>query len=60
MAEELRARITEAAQFMPLDRLALSTQCGFASAAAGNAIPFEMQEQKLKLVVDVARQVWKD
>ena len=59
-AEELKARIREAAQFMPLERLALSTQCGFASAAAGNAIPYEMQEQKLKLVVDVAREIWND
>jgi 5-methyltetrahydropteroyltriglutamate--homocysteine methyltransferase len=59
-AADLKARIHEAAQFMPLERLALSTQCGFASAAAGNAVSFEVQEQKLRLITDVARQVWKD
>ncbi|MDO8514455.1 MAG: cobalamin-independent methionine synthase II family protein [bacterium] len=58
--KELTERIHEASRYVPLERLALSTQCGFASAAAGNAIPFEIQEQKLKLVTEVARRVWDD
>ena len=57
-AEEVIARIHEAAKYLPLDRLTLSTQCGFASVAKGNNIPFELQERKFKLVTDVARTVW--
>ena len=56
---ELRARIQEASRYVGMERLALSTQCGFASVARGNAIPFELQEQKLRLVAEVAREVWK-
>lgn len=56
--EELRARILEASSYVPLERLALSPQCGFASVARGNAIGFAIQERKLKLVAEVARQVW--
>ena len=56
--EELRARIQEAAKYVPLDRLTLSTQCGFASVAKGNNIPFELQERKLNLVARTAREVW--
>ncbi len=57
-AEELHARIREAARYVPLERLALSTQCGFASVAKGNNIPFELQDRKLALVARVAREVW--
>lgn len=57
-AAELRARITEASRYVPLERLALSTQCGFASVARGNAISFEVQEKKLRLVAQVARETW--
>jgi len=59
-AAELSARIKEASAHIPLDRLALSTQCGFASVAKGNAISFETQENKLQLVANVARQTWGD
>ena len=45
---------------MPLERLALSTQCGFASVAKGNAISFEVQEKKLHQVARVARSTWDD
>ena len=58
--EELRQRIAEAAAFVPLERLALSTQCGFASVAKGNAISFEVQEKKLHQVARVARSTWDD
>jgi 5-methyltetrahydropteroyltriglutamate--homocysteine methyltransferase len=43
---------------MPLDKLALSPQCGFASVAAGNLLSMDDQWRKLELVVDTARKVW--
>jgi len=54
----LRARIDEAAALIGLERLALSTQCGFASDARGNEITPEAQRAKLALVVDLAGEVW--
>jgi 5-methyltetrahydropteroyltriglutamate--homocysteine methyltransferase len=56
--DELKARIDEAAAFVPLERLALSTQCGFGSNAEGNAITYDAQRAKLELVVQVAADVW--
>ncbi len=56
--EELRGRIEEAARYVPLERLALSPQCGFASTIEGNRITPEQQLQKLQLVSRVARAVW--
>jgi 5-methyltetrahydropteroyltriglutamate--homocysteine methyltransferase len=56
--DELHSRIEDAAQHVPLDRLALSTQCGFASDADGNDIGPEAQWAKLELVVDTAEEVW--
>ncbi len=55
---ELRRRIEAATRFVPLDRLALSLQCGFASTEVGNPISTEMQETKLRLVVDLAQETW--
>jgi len=55
---ELRARIDEAAAYVPLERLALSPQCGFASTMEGNRISPDQQHQKLELVGRVARSVW--
>jgi 5-methyltetrahydropteroyltriglutamate--homocysteine methyltransferase len=55
---ELRRRIEEASQYFPLERLALSPQCGFASTIEGNRISFEDQRRKLELVASVAREVW--
>src|SRR5579885_200529 len=57
-ADELRHRIEEAAQYFPLERLALSPQCGFASTMEGNRITPDEQRQKLELVASVAREVW--
>ncbi len=57
-ADELRHRIEEAAQYFPLERLALSPQCGFASTMEGNRITPDEQRQKLELVARVAREVW--
>lgn len=55
---ELIKRIEAAAKFVPLENLALSPQCGFASVLEGNEITEAEQWAKLKLVVDVARAVW--
>ena len=55
---ELKRRIDEAARFIPLEQLALSPQCGFASGERGNKLTAAEQFAKLALVVDVAREVW--
>jgi len=56
--EDLVRRIHEAARFIPLDQLALSPQCGFASTMEGNLLTEDQQWDKLALVVDTAREVW--
>jgi 5-methyltetrahydropteroyltriglutamate--homocysteine methyltransferase len=56
--EQLAKRVDEASRFVPLDNLALSPQCGFASTAEGNLITEDRQWAKLKLVADTARRVW--
>jgi len=56
--KELMKRIDEASQYVPLENLALSPQCGFASTAEGNLLTEDQQWAKLKLVVDTARRVW--
>jgi 5-methyltetrahydropteroyltriglutamate--homocysteine methyltransferase len=58
--DHLKRRVDEAARFVDLDRLALSPQCGFASVDTGNPISPRVQEDKLKLVVEVAREIWND
>jgi 5-methyltetrahydropteroyltriglutamate--homocysteine methyltransferase len=55
---DLCNRIEEASKFVPLENLALSPQCGFASVAAGNLLSVDEQWKKLELVVDTARAVW--
>jgi methionine synthase II (cobalamin-independent) len=56
--EELKARIAEASKIVPLERLALSSQCGFASTHEGNRLTEEEQRRKLELVARTAREVW--
>jgi 5-methyltetrahydropteroyltriglutamate--homocysteine methyltransferase len=56
---ELRARIDEAARLVPLERLALSPQCGFASTMEGNRITPAEQEAKLRRVVETVNAVWR-
>lgn len=56
--DDLRRRVDEAARYMPLENLAISTQCGFASTAAGNLLTPDEQWRKLELVVSTARKVW--
>jgi 5-methyltetrahydropteroyltriglutamate--homocysteine methyltransferase len=58
-AEELRARVEEAAKYFPRDQLGLSPQCGFASGVHGNPINEQVQEAKLRLVAEVAHVVWR-
>lgn len=55
---ELKRRIEAATHFVPFERLAVSPQCGFASTEVGNPISAEMQEAKLRLVVELARETW--
>ncbi len=56
--DDLRKRVDEAAKQVPLERLAVSPQCGFASAVTGNPITPDDQKKKLALVVELARKVW--
>ena len=56
--EQIIRRIHEAAQYVPLERLCLSPQCGFASTEEGNKITEEEQWAKLKLVQEIAKEVW--
>jgi 5-methyltetrahydropteroyltriglutamate--homocysteine methyltransferase len=56
--DDLKRRIDEAAKFVPLEQLALSPQCGFASDVVGNLISEDDQKRKLERVVETARQVW--
>ncbi len=56
--ESLKRRIMEAAEYAPLEQLALSPQCGFSSTVHGNNIAVEDQKRKLQLVVEVANEVW--
>ena len=58
--ETVIARIHEAAKYVPLERLYLSPQCGFASCEIGNKLTEEEQWAKLALVKEIAEEVWKD
>jgi len=56
--DELKQRIEEAAEFVSMERLALSPQCGFATVLEGNIITADDQQRKLELVSQVARELW--
>jgi 5-methyltetrahydropteroyltriglutamate--homocysteine methyltransferase len=56
--DELRGRVLEASRLVPLERLALSPQCGFASTMEGNRLTAQEQRAKLRRVAEVARLVW--
>jgi methionine synthase II (cobalamin-independent) len=56
--DDIKRRLEEAAKFVPLEQLALSPQCGFASTEEGNLLSEEEQWAKLKLAVDIAGEVW--
>jgi 5-methyltetrahydropteroyltriglutamate--homocysteine methyltransferase len=57
-AEELEARIREAARHVDLDRLAVSPQCGFATSVLGNALSRDDQRAKLETLARAAERVW--
>ncbi|MDQ5818111.1 MAG: cobalamin-independent methionine synthase II family protein [Actinomycetota bacterium] len=56
--QELESRIWEASRFVPLERLAVSPQCGFATSVIGNAISVEDEEHKLRTIVETTERVW--
>jgi 5-methyltetrahydropteroyltriglutamate--homocysteine methyltransferase len=56
--DALKRRVDEAAKIVPLDQLAISPQCGFASDVVGNLITEDGQRRKLEIVVETARQIW--
>ena len=56
--DELLRRIEQASKYVPMENLAVSTQCGFASAASGNLISWDDMRRKLELVAGMARRVW--
>jgi len=56
--DDLKRRIDEAAQYIPLDQLCLSPQCGFSSTVEGNVLTYDEQVAKLSLIVETAAEVW--
>ena len=56
--DPLKRRIEEASRYVDLDQLCLSPQCGFSSTVEGNALSRDQQADKLRLVVEVAEEVW--
>jgi 5-methyltetrahydropteroyltriglutamate--homocysteine methyltransferase len=56
--DDVKRRIDEASRFVPIDQLALSPQCGFASNAEGNQLTVEEEKAKLRLIVEIAQEVW--
>ncbi|WP_161901690.1 5-methyltetrahydropteroyltriglutamate--homocysteine S-methyltransferase [Candidatus Enterococcus willemsii] len=58
--EVLKARIKEAAQYVPLNQLCLSPQCGFSSTHEGNKVSEEDQWKKFALIIETAKEVWGD
>jgi 5-methyltetrahydropteroyltriglutamate--homocysteine methyltransferase len=56
--DEIKRRIDEAAKFVPLDQLCLSPQCGFSSSEEGNILAEEEQWAKLRMIVELAEEIW--
>jgi 5-methyltetrahydropteroyltriglutamate--homocysteine methyltransferase len=56
--DEIKRRIDQAAKFVPLEQLCLSPQCGFASSEEGNILAEEEQWAKLRMIVEIANEVW--
>ena len=57
--DDLKRRLDDASKLVPYERLALSPQCGFASVVTGNPVTLDDQINKLRLIVDVAGEVWR-
>lgn len=58
--DAIKARVAEAAKYVPLDQLCISPQCGFASTHHGNKLTEEEQWKKLAYIVEVAKEIWED
>jgi 5-methyltetrahydropteroyltriglutamate--homocysteine methyltransferase len=56
--DDLRRRVEEAAKYVPIENLAISPQCGFASTALGNLLTWDDQKRKLELVVEASQKIW--
>jgi 5-methyltetrahydropteroyltriglutamate--homocysteine methyltransferase len=56
--DDLKRRIEQASEFVPLDQLCLSPQCGFSSTVEGNVLSYDDEVAKLRLIVETAREVW--
>jgi 5-methyltetrahydropteroyltriglutamate--homocysteine methyltransferase len=56
--DELKRRIEDAARYVSIDQLCLSPQCGFSSTVEGNALTYDQQVAKLRLIVETADEVW--
>ncbi len=56
--DDLKRRIDEASRYLPLEQLCLSPQCGFSSTVEGNALTYQEEVDKLRLIVETAREVW--
>ena len=56
--DTVKRRLDEAAKFMPMEQMALSPQCGFASTEEGNVLTEEQQWAKMREVVEVAEEIW--
>ena len=56
--DDLKRRIDEAAKYLPLEQLCLSPQCGFASTEEGNTLAEDKQWAKLRMIVEIAEEVW--
>jgi 5-methyltetrahydropteroyltriglutamate--homocysteine methyltransferase len=59
-ADDIKRRIEEATKYVDLDQLCLSPQCGFASTQEGNTLADEEQWAKLRMIVEIAQEVWGD
>ena len=58
--DDLKRRIDEASKYVPLEQICLSGQCGFSSTVEGNALTYEEQVAKLRLIAETARETWGD
>ena len=56
--DDLRRRVDEAAKYVPLEQICLSGQCGFSSTVEGNALTYDQQVAKLRLIVETAQSIW--
>jgi methionine synthase II (cobalamin-independent) len=56
--DELKRRVEEASQYVDVEQICLSPQCGFSSTVEGNAVTFDEEVAKLRLIVETAEEIW--